>query len=181
MRKPTCVSLAWLSLMKGSREKEVFFFPSSFWQHWHVLLKMSLWQNPGPRLQVPVGTYDGEELGQSGNIHLALTTWGFSLPHNLRQGFISFPFQHGPQPFHALTTLQNWFLTARNHLKWEWESLTSSRFLEAKSFRREKQSQGSLGNCSQLWEEEKKERKKNHSNTWHSSFSNDTKCSGYIL
>lgn len=129
--------------MKDSREKEVFFFPSSFWQHCHVLLKMSLWQNSGPRLQVPCGHIWWKGVRTVLKYSFSPRySGGFSLSHNLRQGFISFPFQHWPQPFHALTTLQNQFLTARNHLKWEWESLTSGRVLGAKSFRREKRSQG---------------------------------------
>lgn len=161
------MALVFLSLIQDSKEKGVFSFPSSFWQFFPVVLIMSLSRILDFCYSFSLGTYYGQKLSQSWNTYCTLTALGVSHSQNLRQCFISFPSQHWPQPFHALTILQNLFLTARNHSRWEWESLKSRGFLEAKSLRREKWSQGRLGNCSRLWEEKKENRS---AGTGHPSF-----------
>lgn len=152
-------------MMEDSTENGVFSIPLSFCQRCQCCVDnepqaefwtsavVSLWAHNMER------NYDCLEI-----LILPLLLWVvffFFHSHNFRQGFISFPSQHWPQPFHPLTALQNLFLTARNHLRWEQESLKSSGFLEAKSFNREKWSQGSLGNCFWVWEE-KKEKQHGH-------------------
>lgn len=91
-------SLKFLTILRGCADKET---RAEFW----ISAIASLWAHITER------NYDSLEKPRT------LTALGVSHSQNLRQGFISFPSQHWPQPFHALTILQNLFITARNHLR----------------------------------------------------------------